>query len=111
MPGFFEELGGKVEQLAEGMVTAANGAGIALTQNHLGGMFGLFFTDRDEVTDFAGSTACDQERFRAFFHGMLEHGIYLAPSAFEAGFVSAAHTEQDIAATLSAAEAVFGALG
>ena len=111
MPGFFEQLGEKVEQLVGGMVAAANGAGIALTENHLGGMFGLFFTDRDEVSDFAGSTGCDQERFRAFFHGMLEHGIYLAPSAFEAGFVSAAHTEQDIAATLSAAEAVFGALG
>jgi len=110
MPGFFEELGGKVEQLVGGMVAAADGAGIPLTENHLGGMFGLFFTDRDKVTDFASSTACDQERFRAFFHGMLQHGIYLAPSAFEAGFVSAAHTEQDISATLSAAEAVFSTL-
>jgi glutamate-1-semialdehyde 2,1-aminomutase len=111
MPGFFEELGSKVERLVSGMREVAQRAGIPITENHLGGMFGLFFTEREKVTDFAGSTACDQDRFRAFFHGMLQHGVYLAPSAFEAGFVSAAHDEQDIAATLKAAEAVFGTLG
>ncbi len=110
MPGFFEELGSKVERLVSGMREAAQRAGIPITENHLGGMFGLFFTEREKVTDFAGSTACDQHRFRAFFHGMLQRGVYLAPSAFEAGFVSAAHAEQDIAATLEAAEAVFGTL-
>ena len=72
---------------------------------------GMFFTEADKVTNFAGSMACDQERFRAFFHGMLDHGVYLAPSAFEAGFVSAAHTDADISATLSAAETVFAGLG
>ena len=73
-------------------------------------MFGLFFTERDRVTDFAGATACDQTRFRAFFHAMLEHGVYLAPSAFEAGFVSAAHTDADIDATLAAAHSAFAAV-
>jgi glutamate-1-semialdehyde 2,1-aminomutase len=73
-------------------------------------MFGIFFIDQPRVTDFAGATACDQALFRRFFHGMLEHGVYLAPSAFEAGFVSAAHGEQDIAATLTAAETVLASL-
>jgi glutamate-1-semialdehyde 2,1-aminomutase len=110
MPGFFEGVGAKVEILVGGMVEAARRSDVALTENHLGGMFGLFFTTRDKVTDFAGSMACDQDRFRAFFHAMLERGVYLAPSAFEAGFVSAAHSEEDIAATLSAAESAFADL-
>jgi glutamate-1-semialdehyde 2,1-aminomutase len=107
MPGFFDALSDKTERLVKGIVDAARDAGIAMTENHLGGMFGLFFTDQPKVTDFAGATACDQERFRAFFHGMLEHGVYLAPSAFEAGFVSAAHSDDDIAATIAAARNVF----
>ena len=111
MPGFFEALGAKVETLVQGMVAAAHKAGVPMTENHIGGMFGMFFTEADKVTNFAGSMACDQERFRAFFHGMLDHGVYLAPSAFEAGFVSAAHTDADISATLSAAETVFAGLG
>ena len=110
MPGFFDALGAKTEKLLSGLLGAAKAAGIPLTENHLGGMFGLFFTEETKVTDFAGSTACNQERFRAFFHAMLEHGVYLAPSAFEAGFVSAAHSDDDIAATVTAAEAVFASL-
>ena len=110
MPGFFDAVGARTEALVHGMVAAAGEAGVALTENHLGGMFGLFFTDQEKVTDFAGSTACDQERFRAFFHAMLERGVYLAPSAFEAGFVSAAHSEADIAATLEAARASFATI-
>ncbi len=109
-PGFYEHLGGQVERLVSGMLTAAAKAGVGLTENHLGGMFGLFFTEREQVTDFAAATACDQDRFRTFFHGMLEHGVYLAPSAFEAGFVSAAHSDDDIDATLNAAAAVFAKL-
>ncbi|MCB1785269.1 MAG: glutamate-1-semialdehyde 2,1-aminomutase [Gammaproteobacteria bacterium] len=109
-PGFFEQLGAKVETLVHGVTAAARDAGIPLTENHVGGMFGLFFTEQDKVGDFAGATACNVERFRAFFHAMLEHGVYLAPSAFEAGFVSAAHSDQDIAATVSAAAAVFAGL-
>jgi glutamate-1-semialdehyde 2,1-aminomutase len=110
MPGFFEALGAKTEKLLHGLLGAAAAAGIPVTENHLGGMFGIFFTDQDKVTDFAGSTACNQERFRAFFHAMLEHGVYLAPSSYEAGFVSAAHSDDDIAATVAAAEAVFASL-
>jgi glutamate-1-semialdehyde 2,1-aminomutase len=110
VPGFFDQVGAKVETLVDGMVEAASQAGVALTENHIGGMFGLFFTDQAQVSDFAGSMACDQDRFRAFFHAMLERGVYLAPSAFEAGFVSAAHSEDDIAATLEAARASFAAI-
>ncbi len=110
MPGFFDQLGAKVDKLVAGMLEAAGKAGIPMTENHVGGMFGLFFTDQDKVTDFAGATACDQERFKAFFHAMLEHGVYLAPSAFEAGFVSAAHSDDDIAATIASAESAFASL-
>ena len=70
-------------------------------------MFGLFFTDAAQVTSYADATRCDVERFKRFFHGMLDEGVYLAPSAFEAGFVSAAHTDADIDATIAAAARVF----
>ena len=110
MPGFFDQVGAKVEALVGGMIEAASQADVALTENHIGGMFGLFFTDQARVSDFAGSMACDQDRFRAFFHAMLERGVYLAPSAFEAGFVSAAHGDEDIKATLEAARASFAAI-
>ena len=106
-PGFFDALGKKVETLVTGLVEKARQAGVPLAENHVGGMFGLFFTDARKVSDFAGATACNQEKFKVFFHAMLRHGIYLAPSAFEAGFVSAAHSDADIAATLAAAEAAF----
>ena len=110
MPGFFDQLSTKTEALVQGIVSHARDAGIPMAENHIGGMFGLFFTEQHAVTDFAGTTACNQERFRAFFHAMLEHGVYLAPSAFEAGFVSAAHSDDDIAATLEAARNVFATL-
>jgi glutamate-1-semialdehyde 2,1-aminomutase len=70
-------------------------------------MFGLFFTGAAHVTSYAEATACDVERFKRFFHGMLDEGVYLAPSAFEAGFVSAAHTDADVDATIAAAARVF----
>ena len=106
-PGFHEALSAQVERLVDGMTAAAQAAGVALTENHVGGMFGLFFTDTERVTDFAGATACDQTRFRRFFHAMLERGVYLAPSAFEAGFVSAAHGDAELEATLAAAAEAF----
>jgi glutamate-1-semialdehyde 2,1-aminomutase len=105
-PGFYEALGAKTHRLTEGFKAAAHAAGIPLTTNQVGGMFGLFFTEADRVKDYAGATACDVARFRAFFHAMLARGQYLAPSAFEAGFVSAAHGEGDIDATLAAAAEV-----
>ena len=110
VPGFHEKLSQKTRQLVAGMLDLAKSADVPLTANQVGGMFGLFFTDADKVSDFAGSMACDQERFKKFFHGMLDRGVYMAPSAFEAGFVSAAHTDEDIAKTLSAAAEVFTSL-
>jgi glutamate-1-semialdehyde 2,1-aminomutase len=109
-PGFYERLSNRVETLAKGLVESARTADIGLTENHVGGMFGLFFTDQDRVTNYAGATACDQERFKAFYHGMLDRGVYLAPSAFEAGFVSNAHSDEDIQNTLKAAGEVFSSL-
>ncbi|WP_457673141.1 glutamate-1-semialdehyde 2,1-aminomutase [Thiolapillus sp.] len=108
--GFFEDLGRKTERLITGLVQAGREAGVAVTENHVGGMFGLFFSDADKVTDFAGATACDQEKFKRFFHAMLDEGVYLAPSAFEAGFVSAAHSDEDLEATLVAAQKAFAKL-
>ena len=109
-PGFYDELGAKVETLVNGIAGAARAAGVAMTENHIGGMFGLFFTDAAQVSDFAGATACDQDYFKRFFHGMLDEGVYLAPSAFEAGFVSTAHSADDLAATVQAAKRVFSRL-
>ncbi|MDX1459731.1 MAG: glutamate-1-semialdehyde 2,1-aminomutase [Xanthomonadales bacterium] len=105
-PGFYEMLNERSAQLVEGMASAAQTAGVAMHFSRVGGMFGLFFTDQDEVTTFSEVMKCDIEAFKRFFHGMLEAGIYLAPSAFEAGFVSASHTEQDIRDTVRAAEMV-----
>ncbi len=109
-PGFFEALSTKTKQLADGLVAEAQKAGIPLAANQVGGMFGIFFTDAPSVQDFAQATACNQTAFKRFFHGMLDRGVYLAPSAFEAGFVSAAHSAEDLAATLAAAGEAFKAL-
>jgi len=109
-PGFFDELTAKTQALAEGLKQRARAAGVALTTQQVGGMFGIFFTDQPAVTGFTEVMACDVEAFKRFFHGMLEQGVYLAPSAFEAGFVSAAHSEDDIAFTLDAAETVLKSL-
>ncbi len=109
-PEFFEELGQKVAALLDGLEAEAAKAGIPFTTNQVGGMFGLFFTEAEAVGNFAEVMACDAERFKKFFHGMLAEGVYLAPSAYEAGFVSAAHTDEDIAATVAAAARVFATL-
>ncbi len=104
--GFYESLEYKTEKLVRGIIEAARQADIPMTENHVGGMFGLFFTSAESITDFAGVTNCDQERFKKFFHGMLEAGVYLAPSAFEAGFMSAVHTHEDIQTTIDVAAEV-----
>ena len=109
-PGFYEQLGERTKQLTDGLAAAAADAGIALCVEQQGGMFGFVFTDSGPVRSFAQVAAADVERFRAFFHGMLDEGVYLAPSAFEAGFVSAAHGESEIEQTLAAARKVFGTL-
>jgi len=102
-PGFHRSLGDKTRALVSGILEQADDAGIAMRSNSVGGMFGLFFSGEQRISNFSQVMQCDQELFRGFFHGMLEEGVYLAPSAFEAGFVSAAHDEQDIAATINAA--------
>jgi glutamate-1-semialdehyde 2,1-aminomutase len=109
-PGFHERLGAATTALVTGLGAAARDAGIPLATNHVCGMFGFFFTDAARVTGFAEATRCDVERFKRFFHLMLKQGIYLAPSAFEAGFLSATHGPQEIEATLAAAGRAFAAL-
>ena len=102
-PNFFENLTVKVKSLMLGLKNASLSHDIPLATNGVGGMFGFFFTDAERVTSFNDSTACDVDRFNRFFHGMLERGVYLAPSSFEAGFVSITHSENDIADTIDSA--------
>jgi len=106
VPGFHQHLLAMTEVLMEGLMSAATQAGVALSTNHVCGMFGFFFTTERHVDRYEKVMACDVERFKRFFHGMLQEGIYLAPSAFEAGFLSAAHTAADIEATTAAAARV-----
>ena len=109
-PALYMELGARTERLVAGIQAAADAAGIPFTGHSVGGMFGLFFSGDGPIRTFAQVMACDQERFKAFFHGMLDEGFYLAPSAFEAGFVSLAHTDEDIEATVAAAGRVMAKL-
>ncbi len=82
-----------------------------MTANTVGGMFGLFFTEEEKITNFQQVVdKCDAERFKKFYHGMLDEGVYLAPSAFEAGFVSAAHTDADLESTIASARKVLATL-
>jgi glutamate-1-semialdehyde 2,1-aminomutase len=108
--GFFEDLEIKTARLVDGIQQAADQAGVSLRTTRVGGMFGLFFTDVEQVINFAEVEKCDVKAFKSFFHLMLERGVYLAPSAFEAGFVSSAHTDEHIDATIAAARESFSAL-
>ena len=105
-----EQLDAKTELLTQGLEAKALKHGVPFTTSMVGGMFGLFFTDQEKVASFAESTACDAAKFAAFFQGMLKEGVYLAPSAYEAGFMSAAISEADIDFTLEAADKVFATL-
>jgi glutamate-1-semialdehyde 2,1-aminomutase len=105
-PGFYERLSQLAKQLTEGLTAAAQKHGIAFCAQSIGGMFGLYFS-KSLPTSYAEVMSCDKEAFNRFFHAMLDAGHYLAPSAFEAGFVSAAHSEADIAATVAAADKIF----
>lgn len=107
---FHQRLSEKTRTLAEGIQAKAIASGIGMSINIVGGMFGLFFTQDDNISSFAQVMQCDQERFKQFFHGMLNEGVYFAPSAFEAGFVSSAHSDADISATIAAAERVLNQL-
>ena len=107
--GFHASLAEKTTRLMDGLNAAARAANVPFVTNHVCGMFGLFFSERP-VRSFADVMACDVERFKRFFHAMLDEGIYLAPSAYEAGFMSAAHTNADIDATIAAARRAFSKL-
>ena len=109
-PDFYSQLARKTQQLTEGLKTKAGAAGIPLTTNTVGGMFGFFFSEEKTISNFAQVSQCNIERFQKFYHGMLDNGVYLAPSAYEAGFVSSMHSDKDISDTLTVAEKVFGSL-
>jgi len=106
-PGFHASLAAATERLVSGLAGAARESGVALATSHVCGMFGLFFTQDAQVRSYRQVLACDIARFRRFFHLMLDAGIYLAPSAYEAGFISAAHGSDEIAATVEAARGAF----
>jgi glutamate-1-semialdehyde 2,1-aminomutase len=108
-PGFFEALSAKTERLVNGLMAAARDAGVVFSAQSVGGMFGVYFSAK-APTSYAEVMACDKEAFNRFFHLMLLEGVYLAPSAFEAGFVSAAHSDADIDATVAAAARAFARL-
>jgi glutamate-1-semialdehyde 2,1-aminomutase len=105
-PDFYARLERSTARLCEGLEASARAANVAFTSNRVCGMFGLFFTDQ-RVENYAQAMQSDSARFNRFFHGMLERGVYFAPSAFEAGFVSAAHDDAVIDATIAAAREVF----
>lgn len=107
-PEFYPQLAARTKQLTEGLMASAQKHGIPFCAQAIGGMFGLYFNDA-LPTSYAEVMRCDKEAFNRFFHAMLKEGFYFAPSAFEAGFVSAAHTDADIAATIAAADKIFSA--
>ena len=108
--GFYQPLFDKTTALVNGLQELADEAGIPFTTNHVGTMFGFFFTEEKQITNYQQVMECNKERFNKFFHGMLTNGIYLAPASYEAGFMSAAHTDQDIEQTLAVAKTVFATL-
>lgn len=108
-PGFYDRLAARTRRLVDGLQGAADGAGVRFSADALGGMFGVYFAGAVPAS-FAEVTACDKEAFNRFFHAMLDAGHYFAPSAFEAGFVSIAHSEEDIDSTVEAAREVFAAM-
>lgn len=109
-PGFYESLTAHTAEMLAGLQERANHAGIPFSTNQVGGMFGCFFTSEKKVTTFDQVMACNVPQFKRYFHLMLENNVYLAPSAFEAGFVSAAHGKAEIAQTLAAADKAFSSL-
>ncbi|MCB1706515.1 MAG: glutamate-1-semialdehyde 2,1-aminomutase [Halioglobus sp.] len=109
-PGFYEPLFERTAQLCQGLRDAAEAAGVPFTTNHAGTMFGGFFTDLPDVTRYDQVMACDIVAFNRFFHSMLDQGVYLAPASYEAGFMSSAHSDDDIAQTLAAARVAFAGL-
>ena len=108
--GFHAQLDQATKRLTSGLQAAADKAGIPFTSNQVGGMFGCFFSSETRISRFEQVTRCDMQRFQQFYHGMLEAGVYLAPSAYEAGFVSSAHSDALIDETVASAARVFATL-
>ena len=106
-PGFFTRLSNNLAALIKGLQDAAAANDISISSNQVGGMFGLFFTEDTHITSYKQATECNREIFNRFFHGMLENGVYLAPSSYEAGFISSAHGTREIDRTIEAATTVF----
>ena len=104
--GLYEQLTQTTQTLAEGFKTLANKHGIPMSVNYAGSMFGLFFTEVERVTNYQQAISCNTEQFNHFYHGMLENGVYLAPASYEAGFVSAAHSDEIVQQTLAIADKV-----
>jgi len=109
-PGFHDRLEAQAQKLLTGLKQRADAAGIPFTYTNAGGMFGIYFNPHEKIEHFSQVMDSNVDQFRRFFHGMLENGVYLAPSAFEAGFISAVHGDTEIAHTLDAAEVCFAAL-
>lgn len=109
-PGFHDDLHAKTARLLDGLKAAADDAGVPFCVAHAGGMFGFFFTSANKVTSFDEVMACNNDHFKQFFHLMLDAGVYLAPSAFEAGFSSSAHSDEDITQTINAAKSAFSTM-
>ncbi len=110
VPGFYEKLTKTTEALCQGFASAATAANIPVCTSSVGSMFGWFFTDAKTVNSYEQAIACNNEQFKLFFHAMLNEGVYLAPSCFEAGFVSSQHSDAEIKATLDACERAFKSL-
>ncbi len=108
--GFYSRLAEKTQQLVQKLQHAADSAGIPFLTTSICGMFGLYFTTAKKIETLADVKQCDIDRFKRFFHGMLAEGVYFAPSAFEAGFISSAHQDEEIEKTYLAAKKVFAAL-
>lgn len=107
LEGFYDKLFTQTDKLVTGIMAAAKKAGVPLAENHVGSMWGLFFTDASHVTNYQQVMSGDTERFNRFFHGMLDEGVYLAPACYEAAFLSSAHSDADIEQTIAAAAKVF----
>jgi glutamate-1-semialdehyde 2,1-aminomutase len=107
---FYKNLSESTEYLTSGIVNAARECNIPMTANTIGGMFGLFFSDEDKVSNFSQASNCNIERFKAFYQLMLNEGVYLAPSAYEAGFLSGAHGKNELDKTIDAASKAFSQL-
>ena len=107
---FYKNLGRRAEYLVQGIVSEAKARDIQMTSNCVGGMFGMFFSNEEKVTNFSQASSCNIELFKKFFQEMIKQGVYLAPSAYEAGFLSNAHTDEDLDKTISAASAAFAVI-